>query len=209
MRKEAAVPSLIGHLDAATRRQLLDDLNYLNISEFRGFCQRHSIPFTIWVETKDGRKRTRDTDRKAIVLDRIRHYLKTGRVPEATCFARDVVAPGDPPSRWTANTRLYYGWYHRGDEALLETLRRLTGGAYRDGAIARLLLRELWTAGEAPTLKEYASRWSEETERGLGPHPEAAWLTDRANQDTGPDWKAKRVRKARGVLRHLDKIPAP
>jgi len=61
------------------KEQLLDDLNYLNIAEIRSFCKRHSIPFRIAVETKDGRRRmTRDDDRKGVMLQRLRYFLQTG-----------------------------------------------------------------------------------------------------------------------------------
>jgi hypothetical protein len=84
--------SLIRHLDRNKQRELLDDLNYLNLQEIRCFCKEHSIPYTIHVETPSGEsRRTPDTDRKSVVLGRIRHYLKTGKVPNATVFAAAIV----------------------------------------------------------------------------------------------------------------------
>lgn len=203
------VPSLISHLSRAEQRKLLDDLNYLNIAEFRAFCDAHEIPYVIYVETADGKqKRTRETDRKAIVLDRIRSYLKTGRTPPATCLAPDVVSTDLPPQTFKPTQRLYFGWYNKRDTALMAALRKLTDGEFKDGAIARILLRKLWTAGTAPTLREFAAAWQAAAERGLGEHPEAAWLTDRARKTAGKDWKAKRTRIANGVLKTLSAIPA-
>jgi mRNA degradation ribonuclease J1/J2 len=50
----------ISKLPKEKRRALLDDLNYLNTAEIKAFCTRHSIPYTIAIETQDGsRKRTR------------------------------------------------------------------------------------------------------------------------------------------------------
>ncbi len=201
------MPSLIAHLSRAEQRELLDDLNYLNIAEFRGFCDVHQIPYVICVETEDGKqKRTRETDRKAIVLDRIRSYLKTGRIPPATCLAREVVSTDPPPRAFQPTQRLYFGWYNKRDAALMAAMRKLTGGEFKDGAIARILLRELWTAGTAPTLREFAAEWKAAAARGLGEHPEAAWLTDRARKTAGKDWKAKRTRIANSVLKVLSGI---
>ena len=60
------MPNLIPHLSQAEQRELFDDLNYLNIAEYRSFCDAHAIPYTICIETAGGgRKKTRDTDRKA------------------------------------------------------------------------------------------------------------------------------------------------
>ncbi|MDA7980056.1 MAG: hypothetical protein MPJ50_14915 [Pirellulales bacterium] len=205
------MPSLIGHLRPTEQQALLDDLNYLNMSEFRGFCDRHDIPYTIWIETASGEhKRTRDTDRKAIVLDRIRNYLKTGNIAPATSFAYRIVRVGvDPPAVFQPGHRLYYGWYNKKNQALMEFLKSLTGDQFRDGAVARLLMRDFWTAGHAPTLRQFATAWQKAQQQGLGEHPECAWLTDRAHKTAGKDWKAKRVQIASRVLAILDEIPIP
>ncbi len=203
--------SLVKHLGPAQQLALFDDLNYLNIAEFRGFCDRHGIPYTIHVQTTSGRqKKTRDTDRKAVVLDRIRHYLKTGAILPPTCFAASIVKLDcDPPEEFTASDRLYYGWYNKKNAALLAQLQQLTGGKFRDGAVARLLLRDLWTAGKAPTLRQFAKAWLNAEQQGLGEHPECAWLTDRARKTAGSNWKAKRKRIAQRTLKILEKIPPP
>ncbi|MCG8407274.1 MAG: hypothetical protein MI923_18915 [Phycisphaerales bacterium] len=202
------MPSLISHLSRPEQRELFDDLNYLNLQEIRFFCKKHSIPYSIWVETKDGqRTKTKDTDRKSVVLGRVRHFLKTGRVLEATCFAADVVRLIGPPKKLTAQHRLYYGWYDKKNKDMINLLRRLTGGEFRNGAIARILAREFWTNGKAPTFAEFARAWTEANKKGLWPHPEAAWLTDRARNQAGSDWKAKRERKAKAVLKIIGEIP--
>ncbi len=200
------MPCLVGHLDRGEQRRLFEDLNYLNESEFRGFCRKHGIPFEIYIETPGGeRRKTRDRDRKAVVLDRIRHYLRSGEILPATCFVEAVVSERAVPGRPRASDRLYYGWYQK-TGPVADLLGRLTGGKYRDGAIARLLIREYWTAGEAPTLEEFAAAWVEAEEKGLGSHPEAAWLADRSRGEAGKNWKAKRVAIAKSVLEILDEI---
>ncbi len=201
------MPSLIQHLSKEQQRELFLDLNYLNTLEFRSFCREHSIPFKIWVETGAGaRRQTRDTDRKSVVLGRIRHYLKTGRRLEATCFSARVVNSHPPPSRLRASNRLYYGWYDKTNRDMIGLLERLTDGEFRSGAIARILAREFWTVGKAPTFNEFAKAWLLANAKGLGFHPEAAWLTDRARNEAGTDWKKKRERKAKSVLDVLAQI---
>lgn len=61
--------SFISKLSKGEQQELLDDLNYLNIAEIKSFCSRHSIPYSIAIETKDGgRRMTRDDDRKGVML---------------------------------------------------------------------------------------------------------------------------------------------
>lgn len=205
------MPSLLSHLGAVERKQLLEDLNYMNLGELRGFCKAHGVPYAIYFETPDGqRKRSKDTDRKSVVLERVVAYLKTGEVPPPTCFVASVVKSEPPPAKLRPQDRLYYGWYDKKNPAMIKVLRQLTGGAFRNGAVARILAREFWTKGVAPTFTEYAAAWERAEAEGLGiargDHPEAAWLTDRARGDT-KDWKAKRVRRAKRALNVLNKIP--
>jgi hypothetical protein len=42
------VASLLSALSKIEQRELLADLNYLNMGEIRGFCKKHSIPYAIW-----------------------------------------------------------------------------------------------------------------------------------------------------------------
>lgn len=202
------MPSLISHLNTTEQLSLFDDLNYLNLEEIRSFCRKHSIPYTIWIETGPGQRvRTKDTDRKSIVLERIRHFLRTGRILEATCFDAKVVRFDGPPKKLNATHRLYYGWYDKTNKDMIDLLRKLTDGEFRNGAIARILARKFWTDGKAPTFAEFAKAWKKADKKGLAPYPEAAWLTDRARNQAGKDWKAKREQKAKKVVKILEAIP--
>jgi len=58
------------------QHELSDNLNYLNTAEIKSFCKKYSIPYAITIETKDGcRRRTKDDDRKGVMLNRSRHFL--------------------------------------------------------------------------------------------------------------------------------------
>ena len=200
--------SPISKLSNNDRRGLLDNLNYLNLAEIKQFCRRHSIPFKIAVETKDGaRKTTREDDRKGVILDRIRHFLRTGKVPPETRFPAGVVCFDPPPSSLTADDRLFYGQYDKTDRAMIELLKELTAGQFRNGAIARILARKFWSMGIAPTFAEYASAWLEERRAHTAPNAEWAFLSDRASQGAVPDWKKLRAAKASKVMKLLDNLP--
>ena len=188
-------------------QDLLYDLNYLNTGEIKSFCKQHSIPYTIAIETNDGRRRrTKDDDRKGVMLDRIRHFLQTGEVLEETCFRATVVCLDPPPERLTANDRLLYGQYSRTNRAMIALLKDLTGGRFEDGAIARILARDFWARGKAPTFREFAAAWLQTLREYTRPNPEWAFLSDKASRGAGPDWKKLRANKASKVMKVLNRI---
>jgi hypothetical protein len=195
------MPSLISSLSKPEQRQLLDDLNYLNMTEIKWFCRQRSIPYKICIETSDSnRVKTREDDRKGVILDRIRNYLNTGRIPEPTCFPASVVCLDKPARNPKATDPLCYGQYHKKNDAMMVLLRKLTGGKFKDGAIARILTREFWTNGIAPTYQEYAAAWLQASRNHQQPNPEWAFLSDRAAGSATTNWKRLRKEKARKVL---------
>ena len=85
----------IAALDPTERERLLNDIYYLNTAELRGFCNAHGIPFAILIEAPNGRRtRSKDLDRKGIVIDRILHFLNTATIKPARSFARKWLPPG-------------------------------------------------------------------------------------------------------------------
>jgi hypothetical protein len=131
---ERMASSFISKLPKGERQALLDDLNYLNISEIRSFCKRHSIPYRIAIETKDGRRSmTRDDDRKGVILNRIRHFLQTGVILNETCFPAAVVCFDQLSDHITADDRLFYGQYDKTNRTMITLLKSLTDGQLRMG----------------------------------------------------------------------------
>jgi len=51
-------------------------------------------------------KATKDTDRKPIVLARVRRYLTTGQVGQPTRISAEIVRQENPPARLGARDRL-------------------------------------------------------------------------------------------------------
>lgn len=196
----------ISQIPETLRQEFLDDLNYLNLSEIKTFCRRCSIPYTIVIETTNGRIRTHDEDRKGVILDRIRSFLQTGVVPEETCFRSGVICFDPLPEPLGENDRLFYGQYDKNSPSMDSLLKRLTGGKFRNGAIASILAREFWARGEAPTFKAYADAWLKALEGHTAPNPEWAFLSDRARRTPLRDWKTGRARKAARVIARLDRI---
>ena len=152
-------------------------------------------------------KATKDTDRKPIVLARVRRYLMTGQAGEPTRIPAKIVREQNPPATLEPRDRLYYRWYAKEFEGVMRLLRDLTGGRFRDGAVARVVAMEFWTRGEAPTFEEFARSWTKakaEEHRLLT--PEYAYLTDLRHKRADGDWKAVRKAKAKSALGTLARI---
>lgn len=197
----------MARISKAERASLEAEAQYLNLEEMRAFCQTHRLALYIHEEKLDGKlRRTSDRDRKDIVLRRILSYALDGKRIGPTVYARTVVADGPLPSPLTARTRVRYGQYEKKNPEFVEALQRLTDGAFELGMIARLVLRDFWTAGEAPTLRQFADAWVIAKNEHTAPRPEGAYLVDLARGTAGPDWKAHRIRTARSAMRRMNAL---
>ena len=77
--------NVLSKLSKAEQVRLFEELNYMNLEEIRGFCSARGIPYRVVAEYPNGKvKVTKDTDRKPIVLARVRRYLATGNVGPPT-----------------------------------------------------------------------------------------------------------------------------
>ena len=200
--------NFLSQLTASERARLLDELNYMNLEEIRGFCSERGIPYRIMAESADGKvKATKDTDRKPIVLARVRRYLTTGQVGQPTRVPAQIVREERPPVRPGPRDRLYYRWYAKEFEGVMRLLRDLTAGRFKDGAVARVLAMEFWTRGEAPTFEEFARSWTKaKTEEHRLLTPEYAYLTDLKHHRADSEWKAIRKTKAKSALKVLTRV---
>jgi hypothetical protein len=201
------MPSLIPHLTKFEQLKLLNDLNYLNMGEIKAFCKKHSIPYSIWIETETGdRRKTQEDDRKGVILNRIRHYLKTGAILDATCFPAHVCRFDDLPKIIKPADKLFYGQYDKKSPSTIGILQALTGGEFKNGAIARILAREFWSKGIAPTYREFAQAWLKARNNHKQPNPEWAFLSDKSERRDTSHWKQLRITKAKHVMKILREI---
>jgi len=202
------MPNFLSQLTKGEQARLLEELNYMNLEEIRGFCSARGIPYKIMAEYPNGKvKVTQDTDRKPIVLARVHRYLTTGEVGQPTLIPAKIVRAENPPARLGPRDRLYYRWYSRKHEGVMRLLHDLTAGRFQNGAVARVLAMEFWTRGEAPTFEEFARSWTKaKTEEHRLLTPEYAYLTDRKHQRAEDNWKALRTAKAKSALKTLARI---
>ena len=196
-------------LEPHEKERLLADIFYLNTAELRRFCNAHRIPYTIRIEGPDGRfTRSKDADRKGIVIERVVDFLKTGRVKPATTFRRQVVGSKEPGRAPQESDQVRYGAYKNHDAATLKLMKQLTDGKFEFGAMAQEVLRACWSRNQAPTYRDFARLWEEAVADHSKPNPEWAFLTDLAHGTAGGNWKKLRSQKASAVLSLLEKIDA-
>ncbi|MBP2328349.1 hypothetical protein JOF56_008734 [Kibdelosporangium banguiense] len=98
-------------------------------------------------------------------------------------------------------------WYNKTYAPVIRLLEDLTDGRFANGALARVLIMEFWSRGEAPTFTQFAQAWLAATDgRWDLLAPEYAFLTDRRCGEAGADWTSVRNRKAATVLAVLRKL---
>lgn len=193
----------------AEKSELFEDLNYLNLTELHGLCRTYGLPYRIHITLPDGGGRTTsNSDRKGVVLERVRRFLETGERMSPTTLTAFVTGPLPPPERPSGTDRIHYRWYTRRYAEVFAVLRELTDGRFRDGARARTLLMEHWAAGRAPTFAEFAAEWLAAEQSGESlVSPEYAYLTDLQAGRTDTDWKTHRQRRAQRALSRLEAMP--
>lgn len=125
---------------------------------------------------------------------------------EETCFRAPVVCFDPIADRITADDRLFYGQYVKTNRSMIALLKSLTDGQFENGAIARIVARDFWASGEAPTFRDYACAWAQASREHLRPNPEWAFLSDRASKADVSDWKKLRRQKASKVMKVLNQI---
>jgi hypothetical protein len=201
------VGPLLSSLSDTEKAEFLRDIYYLNMQELREFCDTNGIPYWIHFEAGDGRViKSRDGDRKAIVIDRVLHFLSAGIVKPRTLFPKSVVSMKPYASAPTETDRVLYGQYKNRDSRILDLLKSLTDEKFEVGAIAQEVIRDCWTRKHAPTYREFAQLWMRASVDHKGPNPEWAYLSDLAKGSADRDWKKHRTKKAASVISLLSKI---
>lgn len=90
---------------------------------------------------------------------------------------------------------------------MMALLEKYSEGKFRNGAIARILAREFWTKGIAPSFKEFAEAWLMDYNQHDKPNAEWTFLADKAEGKNTTEWKKLRIQKAKSVLKILKSLP--
>ncbi len=194
-------------ITARERTRVRERIQYLKLEEMRRFCQANGLPIYIHVERPDGSvRRTGDRERKDRLLQRILDFALHQKRPGPTIYSKDVVSDQPLPERLTDTVRLRYGQYDKKNRNLIKKMQQLTNGAFRNGMIARLVLRDAWLSGTAPSLGVFAAQWLLATAAHTTPRPEGAYLVDLSKGKVDAAWKDVRQRMAEQALATLDQL---
>ena len=181
-------------------------MNYLNISEIRSVCDEFGIPYKI-LYRKGGRLLKASTfDRKDVLLERIRSFVGNGEIPEPTVLEERIVDLGPIPNKPKETDLIKFGQFKHGHKGIESLLEKLSEGKFKDGAIARDVLRDFWTEGEAPTYTQFLKAWFKAVKEHTKPKAEWAYLTDLGNGMDMEEWKKYRTEKARRVIAALREL---
>jgi|GEM_PF-1634711 hypothetical protein len=196
-------------LSEAEAEQVLHDLVYLNMQELRRLCDAYNIPYVILAERSDGEiVKTKDVDRKGIVLARLRQFLSGGAAPTPTLFRRSVVSFAKRTRPPKASDKALYGQYKNGDREIERLMKRLTRGRFTFGAIAQETLRARWASGEAPTYAQFAQLWLAAVADHKRPNPEWAYLSDLVEGRVDDNWRNLRAAKAKAAIALIERATA-
>lgn len=105
------MPNYLKCLTKKEKNNLFDALNYLKISEIKTFCQKHSIP---------------TSGKKGAVLDRIKHYLTTGKIILPSIIPAISKAKSGKLYPIAAGTKILQGAY-KNDAKTREFFKKIIG----------------------------------------------------------------------------------
>ena len=187
-------------------KEILEDMNYMNLAEIRSLSEELGIPYKILHKKGDRLCKTSTFDRKDVLLDRIRSYANTGKLPAPTILPEKVVDLGPIPTKPKETDLIKFGQFKHGHKGIENLLRKLSDDKFKDGAIARDVLRDFWTNGKTPTYKQFLHAWYKSVENHKQPKTEWAYLTDLGNGMDMTEWKQYRIERASRAIQFFKGI---
>ncbi len=152
-------------------KEILEDMNYMNLAEIRSLSDVLGIPYKILYKKGNRFCKTSTFDRKDVLLERIRSYATTGKLPDPTVLAEKIVDLGPIPAKPKETDLIKFGQFKHGHKGIEGLLEKISDGAFKDGAIARDVLRDAGRSG-ADGARERDRRRARD--RALLQHP-ARW----------------------------------
>lgn len=194
---------LIKNLNQNQRKVLWKYINYLNLEEIKIFCKMHEIPYKILYRTDDKIKVTGLTDRKKIILSRMKSYLTTNKISKPTILPEKIINFDPLPTNLKSNNYVYFGQYKNGNKKILDLIKKLTDNKFKFGSKSQEILLHIFSKGEKITYKTFAKLWVKLNYSSIE-HSEWAYLKDKKNNCLNlKDWKNKRNKISKEVRKIL------
>ena len=190
----------------AIPKEILEDMNYINLAEIRSISEELGIPYKILYKKGNRLCKTSAFDRKDVLLERIRTYAATRKLPAPTVLAEKVVDLGPIPAKPQKTDLIKFGQFKHGHKGIENLLDELSDRKFKDSALARDVLRDFWLNGRAPNYKKFLQAWYKAVENHKQPKAEWAYLTDLGNGMEMTKWKEYRIERANRAVQFLRRM---
>lgn len=193
---------IVNCLDESEINFIKKKIYYLNIQELENIAKKFNIPIHIF-EQKDNQ--IIETNIREVKINIIKNILRLiiGKKLKQTIIPQNVINKS-PIKNLNEYSKVYYGQFKSNNKQILNLMKQLTNNKYKNGAIAFIILRNLWSKGKLINYKEFAKLWLKENEKHDKPNIEWAYLTD-LNQGTNlDDWKNYRRKISKKIIKLLN-----
>lgn len=185
-------------------KELFDALHYMNMKELRAFCKSQSIP---------------STEKKAALIEKIMHFVKTGKILPVKEFPANAFAKKGTPYPLEPRTKILHGSF-KNDLKTRNFFKKLIGNHFHFTAFGIDWIEERWFAGNPPTYQEFATMWQREYERRkkTKAQPKKEWAllnfmqryqeehANASKQEVMSAWKKEREKQAKRAQELLKKL---
>jgi hypothetical protein len=192
------------NLNKKQQNFIQEKIYYLNLVELKTICDILKIPIYIFEEQNNEIIETRIKDVKINIIKNILRRLHRKKI-KRTIIPQKVINR-KPIRNLTQNSKIYYGQFKSTDNNILKLMKKLTNNEYKNGAIAFIILRNLWSNGILIDYKKFANLWLKENEKHKKPNIEWAYLTDLNKGRNLHNWKKYRTKIASRLMKIFDKI---
>lgn len=185
-------------------KELFDALHYMNMKELRTFCKIHHIP---------------STENKAALIEKIMHFVKTGKILPVKEFPANVFAKKGMLYPLEPNTKILQGSF-KNDLKTRNFFKKLIGDHFHYTAFGIDWIEERWFAGNPPTYQEFATMWQKEYEyrKQTKVQPKKEWallnfiqryqkqFPNASKQEVMREWKMEREKQVKQAQEILKKV---
>lgn len=196
--------NFLKHLSKREKEDIFDALNYLQMSEIKEFCHKHSISVS---------------GKKGEILDRVKHFLTTGKIISPSSLPEISKAKRENSYPLLPKTRILKGSY-KNDLSTRQFLKKLVGDYFHFTSFGQDWILNRWREGKPPTYAEFAKFWQKEymirKKSEANPKKEWAYLNfikqfqkknpQALKKDISKAWEKTRTEKAKQVMNLLNRV---
>lgn len=171
----------------------------LNMKELRSLCDYLNVEKYFYYVHNDVIKKG-GLEKKTVIIDKILKRIQNVKIID-TVLRHNVVC--FDKILWHEGARIHYGQYKSTDNDFIKIMKRLTKNKYKNGCLVFDILYEYWTKNIAPTMKQFAKKY---TESEIGYHEEWQYINYVKDNGTMKGWKEYRNNISKNVISMIHMI---